>query len=780
MPNAARQVLRLLLTASLSLAWACSGKVSGDDDDAPGGDAAGAEDGYIGPDGCVSQRNFFAQRLWSPVLDRICMNCHAPDGIASEQNAALQLVSSGYPGFIESNMENMAMVARFEFDGKSVLLRKPLGEMDHGGGAVLEEDSEEYGAIVEFVELLDSDDVCESVPLPTFDDVELLDAHATFRKATLQLAGRIPDDDELQRLDEDGDDALAPLLDGLLEEEAFLERLQDIYNDRLLTDLYLRYNGAATNLLNSTDYPALQDEMYDMLAEDVRLEANRALAREPLELIAHVVRNDRPFSEILTADYTVVNPFSSLVYGVYPEFSDPEDADEFVEVRISIDRDGDGIDIPHAGVMTTPVFLNRMPTTPTNRNRHRARKLLEIFLATDLLRINTRPIDPEASSGFNNPTRDDPQCTGCHRQLDPIAGAFQKWDERDQERYFPDREWYPEVFPPGFGKEVMPTSDYDRAQAWLAERMVADPRFVIATVHTLYAGITGHQPLLYPQDSDAEDFSQQRRAWEAQDAVFRAVGDAFVADDMNLKTLVRELVLTPYFRAANASEELSGAREKELVDVGTGRFSIPRVLADKIEAVTGVSWARGWDSRPYLTSDYRILYGGIDSDSVTERLTVPNGIMANLAWRMANEVACNVTARDFNQPRSDRLLFPEVEPSDAPATLTGDEIPAAVERIKANIRYLHERVLGERLQEGDPELERTYALFLETWDEGAHEVEDGALPGRLTWQCQARVDPDTGEDLPDEDRLVDDESYTVRAWMAVITYLLADYQFLYE
>ena len=52
------------------------------------------------------------------------------------------------------------------------------------------------------------------------------------------------------------------------------------------------------------------------------------------------------------------------------------------------------------------------------------------------------------------------------------------------------------------------------------------------------------------------------------------------------------------------------------------------------------------DQPDYLlnSNEYKILYGGIDSDDVTERITDPNGIMANIQMRMANELACLSTA----------------------------------------------------------------------------------------------------------------------------------------
>ena len=760
----------------------CSGSVGNEAKVAPDGgaerDAGISADASSEPD-CVSTRDYFAQEVWAPVFDRVCIACHSPEGVATAQNAQLQLLPSAYPGFLDANFEVASLMARYAFDGKSVLLRKPLGEMEHGGGPQLEPDSDEYAALERFVELLESDEACDRAPAAaSFGDVELLSAPATFRKASIQLALRVPTRQEHDRLEQGGDAELAPMLDGLLDEQAVLERLKDLYNDRFLTDLYLRYVGFAINLLSADQYP-LADSLYDTLEDDtLRREMNTAIAREPLELIAHVVRHDRPFSEILTADYTVVNPFSAQIYGLSPQFEDDQDPNEFVEAQVSVEL-GDGqAQIPHAGVLTTPVFLNRFPTTPTNRNRHRARKLFEFFLATDILRVAARPIDPAESSRYNNPTRDDPQCTGCHRQIDPLAGAFLQWDARDQEEFDPQQQWYPEMFPPGFGKEVMDTADYKRAPQWVAQRIVRDPRFVLSTVHTLYRGITGSEPLAYPEDPDHPQFGPRLTAWQAQDATFRLIGERFVTADMNLKVLIREILLSVYFRAANA-QELTPEREIELSAVGTGRLSIPQVLSRKIEAVTGTPWRRNAQNE-YLLRDYRILYGGIDSENVTERLQTPNGIMASVAWRMANEMACTVTAFDFTRSKDERRLFPEVELEDVPRTDSGDTDPEAVARIKENIRHLHFQILGEDLPVDDPEIERTYALFRETFDEGRTKLESGELPNNLIGRCRARTDLDQGGDLPEDQRIVADDNYAVRSWMAVLTYLLADYRFLYE
>ena len=80
----------------------------------------------------------------------------------------------------------------------------------------------------------------------------------------------------------------------------------------------------------------------------------------------------------------------------------------------------------------------------------------------------------------------------------------------------------------------------------------------------------------------------------------------------------------------------------------------------------------------------------------------------------------------------------------------------------------------------DPELLRTYQLFIDTWNEGLGKLTSEELPDNLVWSCQGRWNIATGEELPEGSRLERDDQYVVRSWMAVLTYLLSDYKFLYE
>src|SRR5205085_6082169 len=64
----------------------------------------------------------------------------------------------------------------------------------------------------------------------------------------------------------------------------------------------------------------------------------KALLGEPMKLIEYIVRNDRPFTEIVTADYIMVSPYSARGYGVFEELKDKfEDADdpfEYIPVKL--------------------------------------------------------------------------------------------------------------------------------------------------------------------------------------------------------------------------------------------------------------------------------------------------------------------------------------------------------------------------------------------------------------------------------------------------------------
>ncbi|PRP98094.1 hypothetical protein ENSA5_30790 [Enhygromyxa salina] len=736
------------------------------------------------PEQCVSNEEFFKQRIWAPLMSQTCITCHSPTGAAKGSQFVLQ--SSDWTGYIEANLASVERLAKLEYEGEPWLIVKPTNTVEHGGGVQFERGSAEYYAFIELVERIENPVVCadDGTELEAyFANVGALSEVETLRKASLNLVGRLPTPQEELAVQAGGLEALDLALDEMMTEDAFYERLIEVYNDHFLTDRYLT-GVDAIDLLDGEDYPnrywfeAVEDKDVRDLA---RQRSNQAVAREALELVAHVVRNDRPFTEILTADYTLVNPYSAQVYGVDAKFRDPSDPSEWVEAKLP--------GIPHSGVLTSQIWLNRFPTTPTNRNRHRARIVFDLFLATDVLELAERPIDPSAIEDFN-PTRESDACTVCHANIDPVAGALQNWDGRGRYRP-PEMGWYPEMFAPGFGDAELPAGEKFNATSWLAARIIEDPRFAASQVDIVYQGLTGAPPLREPSDPAAPDYLARLVAFEAQNAELQRIADLFAESNFDLAVVIKEIVKSPYYRAKRfdpgwtEEEQESAAAQRrldELAPVGTARWLTPEQLERKIVAVTGYPWRPSVKATSYLldSSEYRIFYGGIDSRTIVERMTVPNGIMTNIAQRMANEVSCWTSARDFSRPSGARKLFPYVDPSFEPEDDNGFEIPAVTEAIRVNLQHLHWRVLGEQLELDDPEIDRSYALFLEVWRDGKRGLELGEYPVALPGACQATTDFWSDQPLADAERITNDSNYTIRAWMAVMTYMLSDYRFLHE
>jgi hypothetical protein len=764
-----------VLGLSAALAGCYRGGAQTDDDEPQRGDGGEEDDDRSSNDDplatCVDTSKFFQERVWTPILKQKCFACHNESGKAAD--TAFVLKAEDWPGYLEINEQTMENLVSFEVrleDDSTLplLLAKPSRLTDHEGGVVVEPGGEEYAAIEEMLQRFRTPTVCNDTrDLATFfAHIEQLDEVDTLRKATLLLAARLPTPEEIALVEGQGIDALDPVLDTLMHEDGFYVRLREMVNDRLHTDAFLLDEDAVETVDEQTFptafwYEALPDDQF----AQARDRTNDAIAREPLEIVLNVVRNDRPFTEIVLGDYTMVNPYSARAYGLdLAMFADPNDPGEWVQ--------HDFEEIPQAGILTTSVFLNRYPTTPTNRNRHRSRMVQDFFLGTDVMKLASRPLDILEVAG-HNPTLNDPNCNVCHVNIDPLAGAFMNWNENGH--YRPMGGWFGDMVAPGFEGEEIDPEFYDTALQWTMNRVVEDPKFALGVVRFFVQPVTGQAPLSEPTEIGDTDYLARIRAAEAQTWKLQQIADAFVADHYEVRTIIKELVKSEYFRAAGYDEEIDAQREMELADMGTARLLPPEALQRKLVATTGYAWMKNGADALNATAYYKFFYGGTDSVSVTERLTEMNGVMANIAERMAGEMACTTTGLDFAKPPAERLLFPMVELADVPG------MPGAADAIKANIAYLHEHLLAEHVDVGDPEVLRTYEVFMDVWEDGqvglTAEVEP--YPVQLPGPCRATSDPITGP-IPEGSQVIDDPTYTARAWMAVVTYLLGDYRYLYE
>jgi hypothetical protein len=195
-------------------------------------------------------------------------------------------------------------------------------------------------------------------------------------------------------------------------------------------------------------------------------------------------------------------------------------------------------------------------------------------------------------------------------------------------------------------------------------------------------------------------------------------------------------------------------RRTELDDIGIVRMLSPEQVERKIGAVFGERWNR-------LTEQMAMLYGGIDSQEVTERASDPSGAMGAIQRIMSNDVACKNVARDFGRPATERKLFPEIEPKVVPGVSDEDD-----KALRQAMVYLHERILGRYDAPDSVEVNRTWKLFTAVV---ADAKEQKGLDKREAYSCRQGTPV-----------VVDDPQYTIRAWRAVVTYLLRRQEFLYE
>ena len=468
----------------------------------------------------------------------------------------------------------------------------------------------------------------------------------------------------------------------------------------------------------------------------------------------------------------MVTPYSSRGYGIYEDikdrFKDTKDPFEYIPVKLKalVGRNKDQNQesatgfYPHAGLLSTFQYLRRYPTTETNRNRQRGRVFYQHFLGVDVLELAARVSDAAAvSAKFENPTMQASECVVCHKTLDPVSGLFQDyWRFADQGIYGRRKGgWFTDMFSAGYEDEELPSGERWRALQWLGERTAKDPRFAVAMTEHAWYLLTGRKPLASPKDLEDPLFAAKRRAYAEQRKQIEAIATRFAATGFNFKQVLKDLVLSDFYRADGvATAVASPARRAELDDLGLVRMLAPEQVERKVAAIFGKGWGRLTPGDGKLD----MLYGGIDSKEVTERAADPSGAMGAIQRILANDVACKQTALDFSRAPSDRKLFPNIEPDVVPGTAEADA------QIRRAIVHLHQRLLGRFDAPDSAEVTRTFDLFAGIVSDAAGKK---GFEKQEIYSCrQNLVQP------------VPDPNYTVRAWRAVVTYLLRRQEFLYE
>src|SRR5688500_4008044 len=114
------------------------------------GETAAGGDGQ-----CVSNEDFFKERVWTNVLSTTCIKCHTDTGQAKDSNFILRDAKWG-PDYLENNLVVFESLAKLEYEGTPWILLKPTQDKGvvHGGLQQLDKGSQEYKDFQEMIERL--------------------------------------------------------------------------------------------------------------------------------------------------------------------------------------------------------------------------------------------------------------------------------------------------------------------------------------------------------------------------------------------------------------------------------------------------------------------------------------------------------------------------------------------------------------------------------------------------------------------------------------------------
>ncbi len=564
-------------------------------------------------------------------------------------------------------------------------------------------------------------------------------------KTSLNLVNRVPTLSEVEEVENAGRAGLTSVFNRYVQDEAFLDRVYEIYAPRFPVSLDNR-NGFGQYLDQFGGSIGRFEEIEDAPTSlYVDINGKAGYANEAVHLIQHVVRNNRSFTEILTADYTVLNYFGAWAYGLEdsrddwtvlenPEFATfPFDPEEYLEVKLPI---------PQAGIFSTASFLDTYRTSETNVARNRAYTVFLDYLDFDILEIPGSRITVD-SIAHEIPTLTDSTCTGCHTVMDPVASAFAHWQAEDGVRYSADADsWnFDTILPVGFNNAERPDDATLSPLQWMADQVAGDRRFALSTVKFLIPAITGHK---LQEGSVAGNGSAEAQVFANEAELINEFVDGFVASGYDFKALVVAIASSDF----NADKTYLG---------GTVSLIPVERLDRKLQTLLDADWVNPANNNSKLShGDY---YGPIYQGNQ------PSGILTAVADLAAAEFSCRAVANDL--AKANPVLLPNTVLTALPFDENGLPVEAVHDAIKADLQNLYWILWGQRLALTDEQLIEDYENFLLFYDNGRQDIAEGAVLINHEVPCRANG-------------IASDPNYIVRSWMGVVNLLISDFRFIYE
>ena len=395
-----------------------------------------------------------------------------------------------------------------------------------------------------------------------------LSNHEYFTRVHIDLTGSRPRVETLLEIDHNPD-FLSSAINQLLEDPRLFNQIRIIF---------------------APAFKTLIDE-YELVADLEDPILSRIIGEEPLNLLAHILAHDLPYSELVMAPYTVVDqrlltlwPLTVLETEQQVKALENDEYSQGLVLATYHDQR------PMSGVLSMNSMWWRHTSTVENANRGRAEALSQAFLCEGWLdRPILFPTDIDLSDRelMHNAIQSHPACVSCHATLDPVASYLwgfmnEEVDVRQRSSYRPQQEldWrtQTEVEPSYFGIKGG-GSILD-----LGAHIASDPRFTRCATKRVYEALTGQKDLSL-HDPALDQHHQH-----------------FLLSGLNLKELLRSIISDSNYRlASNYKVMTASLLSSELASMtGYQPSADGRVLMESDQHLRQI--AGGGEGRASLTS----------------------------------------------------------------------------------------------------------------------------------------------------------------------------------
>ena len=481
------------------------------------------------------------------------------------------------------------------------------------------------------------------------------------RRISLDLRGEYLSLDEVETIQNTPED-LDQLIDSWLETPAHKEQLIALFASMTLTKIDI-FN------VDHGDY---------YLDDSLSFEFVRSIGEEPVRLMAEIATEDRPWTDLVTVDFSMANELLLEIWDLEPVDSLPTEERPWVKAKFQDGR-------PAGGLISTNGLWWRHYTTPNNRSRSRSSFLTKLLVCDNHFTRETGPA-PVLRADVENVDAmalEDPVCRTCHITLDPVAAALYGFWQHDihdvleLETYHAEREWLGEqdlnIEMSWYGQPLATPGE-------LGLRISEDERFLTCAVSSL-AERLWRRPLV-------ED--DQGRL---QQLLF-----AFQDSELRYSALIKAILLSPEYQLGSA--DLSGPRAKS-----AAKITHPAQIASAVKELTGFVWKQ--DGTLLLDNDeegFRTLLGGID------------GLMVN-SWASEPSSSRQLTMKRFAQLAADYGVETAWETPSALELFDQQnllDVDSSSPEFQEILEHLSLRISGEEINSEQISLHREMFSFIES------------------------------------------------------------------